>query len=319
MQCAELLGTLASGDSAPAVSLIVQLLQVPSPKYARENRKSSTNVLLQDAPASAGVNTRALCAAAACNIALLSSQCSPAVALALPSIIAAVDSSDLLVRRTALLALTSAAHSHMSWLTPELTAALMDVLLRHVKLDESLMRQVIIVPHPLPYIEGILVVTLMLQVSMGPFKINVDDGADIRRLAVSAVAIMFEHHGAALCNPPLPPSRTLLNSIIARLSDKSHDVLLAAHALFSKMCRVQIFLDLVQDDLLADVCAQLSQPLADAAKEGAAQNEKEAFEARRRAAAVAVKALAEVLPVAALQSQVLVDLLASEAYAKASN
>lgn len=152
---------------------------------------------------------------------------------------------------------------------------------------------------------------------MGPFKINVDDGADIRRLAVSAVAIMFDNHGPALCNPPLPSPRTLLTSIIARLSDKSHDVLLAAHALFSKMCRAQSLLELVQGELLADVCAQLSQPLADVAKEGAAQNEKDAFEARRRAAAAAVKALVEVLPAAALQSQVLVDLLGSEAYAKA--
>jgi hypothetical protein len=158
---------------------------------------------------------------------------------------------------------------------------------------------------------------MLMQVSMGPFKINVDDGADIRRLAVSAVAIMFEHHGHALCNPPLPPPRVILSSIIARLSDKSHDVLLAAHALFSKMCRVQSFLDLVQTDLLADVCAQLSQPLADVAKEGAAQNEKDAFDARRRAAAAALKALAEVLPAAALQTQVVVELLGSDAYAKA--
>ena len=152
---------------------------------------------------------------------------------------------------------------------------------------------------------------------MGPFKINVDDGADIRRLAVSAVAIMFEHHGPSLCAPPLPPPRTLLDSIIARLSDKSHDVLLAAHALFSKMCRAQSLLDIVQGELLAEVCAQLSQPLADVAKESAAQNEKEAFEARRRAAAAAVKALAEVLSASALQSQVVVELLGSEAYAKA--
>ena len=152
---------------------------------------------------------------------------------------------------------------------------------------------------------------------MGPFKINVDDGADIRRLAVSAVAILFEHFGPALCSPPLSPPRALLSSIIPRLSDKSHDVLLAAHALFSKMCRAPIFLDLVQGDLLGDVCSQLSQPLADVAKEGAAQNEKEAFEARRRAAAAAVKALSEVLPAAALQSQVVVELLGSEAYAKA--
>jgi hypothetical protein len=152
---------------------------------------------------------------------------------------------------------------------------------------------------------------------MGPFKINVDDGADIRRLAISAVAIMFENHGPALCSPPLPSPRTLLNSIIARLSDRSHDVLLAAHALFSKMCRAPVLLDLVQGDLLVDVCAQLSQPLADSAKEGAAQNEKDAFEARRRAAAAAVKALIEVLPAAALQSQAVVELLGSEAYAKA--
>ncbi len=152
---------------------------------------------------------------------------------------------------------------------------------------------------------------------MGPFKVHVDDGADIRRLAVSAVAIMFDHHGSALCDPPLPPSRTLLSSIIARLSDKSHDVLLAAHALFSKMCRVHCFLELVQEDLLSEVCAQLSQPLADAAKESAAQNEKDAFEARRRAAAAAVKTLAGVLPVSALQAQVVVELLGSEAYAKA--
>jgi hypothetical protein len=146
-QCAELLGTLASGDSALAVSLIVQLLQVPYPDG--NNPRVSANIftafLPQDAPASSGVSTRALCAAAACNLALLSSHCSPALASALPSIIAAVDSSDLLVRRTALLALTSAAHSHMAWLTPQLTAALMEVLLRHVKLDESLMRQVICV------------------------------------------------------------------------------------------------------------------------------------------------------------------------------
>jgi hypothetical protein len=68
--------------------------------------------------------------------------------------------------------------------------------------------------------------------NMGPFKINVDDGADIRRLAVSAVAIMFDHHGRTLCLPPLPPPLVLLGSIIAHLSDKWHDVLLAAHALF---------------------------------------------------------------------------------------
>ena len=147
MQCAELLGTLASGDSVLAVSLIVQLLQV-SYCYC-ELLITSANVFTifhpQDAPASSGVSTRALCAAAACNLALLSSHCSSALASTLPSIIAAVDSPDLLVRRTALLALTSAAHSHMAWLTPQLTAALMEVLLRHVKLDESLMRQVICV------------------------------------------------------------------------------------------------------------------------------------------------------------------------------
>ncbi len=73
----------------------------------------------------------------------------------------------------------------------------------------------------------------------------------------------------------------------------------------------------MQGDLLSEVCAQLSQPLADAAKESAAQNEKDAFEARRRAAAAAVKALAGVLPVAALQAQEVVELLGSEAYAKA--
>jgi hypothetical protein len=100
--------------------------------------------LPQDVSASSVAH--ALCAASACNLALLSSHCNQAVASALPSIVAAVDSADLLVRRTALLALTSAAHSHTSWLTPQLTAALMEVLLRHVKLDESLMRQVIITP-----------------------------------------------------------------------------------------------------------------------------------------------------------------------------
>ena len=57
--------------------------------------------------------------------------------------------------------------------------------------------------------------------------------------------------------------------------------------------------------------------MADVAKEGAAQNEKEAVEARRRAAAQAVKSLAEVLPAAALQQQVVQELLGSEAYVKA--
>jgi predicted extracellular nuclease len=91
---------------------------------------------------------------------------------------------------------------------------------------------------------------------------------------------------------------------------------LAAHALFLKMTRSQTFLELVKSEFLDSVCAHLSQPLSDAAKEGAAQNEKDAFEARRRAAAAAVKALAETLPAAALQSQVMVELLQSEAYAK---
>lgn len=105
---------------------------------------TSNDTSIQDASASSANSTHALCAAAACNIALLSSHCSPSVASTLPPIIAAVNSPDLLVRRTALLALTSAAHSHTSWLNPELTVALMEVLLHHVKLDESLMRQVII-------------------------------------------------------------------------------------------------------------------------------------------------------------------------------
>ena len=83
------------------------------------------------------------------------------------------------------------------------------------------------------------------------------------------------------------------------------------------MCRLAPLLHIIQGDLLHDVCANLSQPLADVAKEGAAQNEKEAVEARRRAAAQAVKSLAEVLPAAALQQQVVVELLGSEAYAKA--
>ena len=86
---------------------------------------------------------------------------------------------------------------------------------------------------------------------------------------------------------------------------------------FSTMCRVHSFLDLVHTDRLADVCSQLSLPLADVAIEGAAQNEKDAFEARRRAAAAAVKSLTEVLSASALQTQVVVELLGSEAYAKA--
>ena len=83
------------------------------------------------------------------------------------------------------------------------------------------------------------------------------------------------------------------------------------------MCRVPPLLHIIQADLLQDVCSHLSQPLADVAKEGAAQNEKEAVEARRRAAAQAVKSLAEVLPAAALQQQVVQELLGSEAYVKA--
>ncbi len=115
---------------------------LPNPNDTFE-KNCNTRFLPQDASASSASGTHALCAAAACNLALLSSHCNQAVASALPSIIAAVDNADLLVRRTALLALTSAAHSHTSWLTPQLTCALMEVLLRHVKLDESLMRQVI--------------------------------------------------------------------------------------------------------------------------------------------------------------------------------
>ena len=129
VQCAELLGTLASGGSAPAVDLVVQLLQ-----HAATSSSSSSS--------SSSSNTRALCAASACNHALITPHCSPLITPALPHVIAAVDSPDLLVRRTALLALTSASHSHMGWLTPDITCQLMDVLVRHVKLDESLMRQV---------------------------------------------------------------------------------------------------------------------------------------------------------------------------------
>ncbi len=128
---------------------------------------------------------------------------------------------------------------------------------------------------------------------------------------------MFEHHGLALCRPPLPPPLTLLTAIIPRLSDKSHDVLLAVHSLFHKMCRLPDLLHIIQTDLLADVCGQLAQPLGDACKEGAAQNEKEAYEARRRAGGAAVRGLAEVLGAAGLQQGVMVELLGSEAYAKA--
>ncbi len=39
LQCAELLGTLASGNSAPAVSLIVQLLKVPLPRTTIRTKK----------------------------------------------------------------------------------------------------------------------------------------------------------------------------------------------------------------------------------------------------------------------------------------